>query len=97
MNEPNAPATKADLVLLLTSTKTDLNEAVERLQNEFKEAIHDSQPLVLKAIYAMTQSFDAKIMDFETSDHHIRQRLTVVESRITEIERRLNIHPVSVA
>jgi hypothetical protein len=61
--------------------------------NDVKEAMRDIQTELLKAFYSYGQTTDLKLKDGETSDAMARQRLTVVESRITDIERRLNMPP----
>jgi predicted phage gp36 major capsid-like protein len=91
MDDANAPATKGDL-----------QNAVEQLRNEMqhqfdelKETMRDSQTEILKAFYGYTQTTDAKLKETEQSDIALRQRLTAVESRILEVEKRLNMPPAA--
>ena len=84
MSDLNAPATKADLQV-----------AVDQLRDELKEAIHDSQTELLTAFYTFAKSIEANLSDLEKSDSGIRNRLAAAESRLTEIERRLNMPPAA--
>ena len=84
MEDRNAPATKADLA-----------EAMRQLEDRLTETVRDVQTELLKAFYSFAKSTEAKFTDAEVSDHLIRQRVSAVESRITEIERRLNLPPAA--
>jgi hypothetical protein len=53
------------------------------------------QTELLKAFYSFAQSTEVKLKDSEVADFMLRQRLTVAESRITEIEKRLNMPPAA--
>jgi len=91
MNGPNAPATKADLQQLKESTRADMRQ----LKGELTETMRDVQTELVKAFYSVAKSNEAKFNDAELSDHLIRHRVSAVESRITEIERRLNMPPAA--
>ena len=89
MDDLNAPATKGDLQKF--ATRDDLQQLEERLV----ETMRDVQTELLKAFYSFAKSTEAKLQDAEISDHLIRQRVSAVESRLTEIERRLNMPPAA--
>jgi hypothetical protein len=108
MDDLNAPATKGDVkaleARLTEATKTDLQALEERLtaatktdlqalEERLTEVIRDNQTEVLKAFYSFAQTADAKFKDGENSDLGLRQRLSAVETRLTEIERRLMSPP----
>ena len=96
MEDLNAPATKGDLQKF--ATKDDLQHLEERLiqaEERLMEGMRDIQTELLKAFYSFAKSTDAKLQDAEISDHLIRQRVSAVESRLTEIERRLNMPPAA--
>lgn len=65
------------------------------LQESLTETMRDVQTELLRAFYSYTSSTDLKFKESEASDHHIRERLGNVESRVTEIERRLNLPPTA--
>ena len=63
--------------------------------DDLKETMRDGQTEILRAFYGYTQTTDAKLKDGEQSDIALRQRLTAVESRILEVEKRLNMPPAA--
>jgi len=95
MSDLNASATKADIEQLRAANKADLHESINQLRDELKEAIHDSQTELLKAFYTFARSIEANLSDLEKSDVGIRHRLSIAKSRLTEIERRLNMPPAA--
>jgi hypothetical protein len=76
MEDLNAPATKGDL---------------RQVEDRLMEGMRDIQTEMLKAFNSYAQNNDLKMKQAETIDNQLRERLSVVESRITEIERRLNM------
>jgi hypothetical protein len=78
------------------ATKQDLEQLRSEFQHGFddlKESLRDVQTELLRAFYSFAQSTDAKLKDSEIADFMLRQRLTAVESRVTEIEKRINLPP----
>jgi hypothetical protein len=80
--------------------RAEIRETRDQLRSEshhgfddLKETMRDSQTEMLKAFYGFAQSADARFKDVETADMALRNRLTAVEFRVTEIERRLNLPP----
>jgi hypothetical protein len=100
---------KQDVADLRTELKQDiaglrneLKQDIEQNRSEFhhgfddlKETLRDVQTELLKAFYSFAQSTEVKLKDSEVADFMLRQRLTVAESRITEIEKRLNMPPAA--
>ena len=109
MEADNTPATKQDIAtlrsgmqqdiaMLRSETKQDiamLRSEMQHMHDELKESMRDNQTELLKAFYGFAQNTDVKMKDAEVSDILLRQRLTAVESRLTEIERRLNLPPAA--
>jgi uncharacterized protein YicC (UPF0701 family) len=103
----NAQATKGDLEDLRQATKGDLEELRQEIKQEgsqlrtdmqhqyddLKETMRDVQTEILKAFYGYTQTTDAKLNEGEVADAAIRQRVTILESRLLEVEKRLNMPP----
>ena len=96
MENGHDPATKQDV----SELRTDLKQDVEQVRSEFqhgfddlKETMRDVQTELLTAFHSFAQSTDAKLKETELADIMLRQRLTAVESRLTEIERRINLPP----
>jgi hypothetical protein len=80
------------------ATKQDIEQLRSEFQHGFddlKESLRDGQTELLKAFYSFAQSTDTKLKEGEVGDFMLRQRLTAAESRITEIEKRLNLPPAA--
>ena len=103
MDDGSAPATKADIAALdakIETGRSSLDEKIEMVRSELnhayreiQETIRDNQTELLKAFYNYAQSADAKLKEGEVADFLIRGRLTAMESRQTDMERRLNTPP----
>jgi chromosome segregation ATPase len=91
MDDLNVPATKGDLQGAVEQLRSEMQHQFD----ELKETLRDSQTEVLKAFYGYTQTTDAKLKETEQSDIALRQRLNAVESRILEVEKRLNMPPAA--
>ena len=66
-----------------------------RRKDEILEAFRDGQTEMLRAFYSFADSTDVKLKETEIADIMLRQRLTAVESRLTEVEKRLNLPPAA--
>src|ERR1039457_6644863 len=105
MENGHEPASKQDIELLRSEGRSEIGQLrseFEQVRSEFhhefdelKETIRDSQTEILRAFYGYTQTTDAKLKEGEQSDMALRQRLTAVESRILEVEKRLNMPPAA--
>ncbi|MCU1237275.1 MAG: hypothetical protein JWP63_5242 [Candidatus Solibacter sp.] len=109
MENGQEPATKQDLAHLHQQLHRDIEQLgsatrqeLEQLRSEshhgfddLKETMRDGQTELLKAFYSFAQSTDAKLKDSELTDIVLRQRLTAVELRLTEIEKRINLPPAA--
>ncbi len=106
MDNCDAPATKADLAALEARleqrTKADLASLEERIQADLAqvkdqlletilEKVSDSETRLLTAFYSFTRSNEQRQSQLEGNEIAHRVRLATHDSRITEIERRLNI------
>lgn len=100
MENGHEPATKADLTGLGEALRSEMTNLGDQLRSEFqhgfddlKETMRDMQTEMLKAFYGFAQSTDAKLKETEIADITLRQRLTAVESRLTELEKRVHLPP----
>ena len=99
MDDQNAPATKGDIhqvrdeIHQVRDEVHQVRDEMHQVRDELVETMRDVQTEMLKAFYSYAQSADLRMKDSETMTHGVRERLAVVESRITEIERRLNTPP----
>ncbi len=88
-------------ISVLREEMAQFKQNVEELRSEFhhayddlKETFRDGQTEMLKAFYSYAQSTDAKLKESELADMLLRSRLSAVESRVTDIERRINQPPM---
>ena len=86
-NDSNAPATKQDIQMLRSEFQHGFDE--------LKETVRDAQTELLKAFYNYAQSNDERVGGAAQESATLKKRLAIVESRITEVERRLNFPPQS--
>lgn len=77
------PATKGDI--------EDLTEAVKSDIENVKEMIRDSQTEVLRAFYSFSKSLEARPRMQESTNTGVGERLNALESRMTDVERKLNL------
>lgn len=71
------------------ATKQDLRD----LEGRLAEAIHDSETRILKALYGYTQTVDLRLTENKMHQESLEKRVLVLESRILEVEKRVNFPP----
>jgi hypothetical protein len=86
-DDRKAPATKGDIEDL----RTEMKAGEERLL----ETMRDMQTEMLKAFYSFATTAEVRFKDTEIADMMLRERLTAVEMRVTQIEKRLNLPPAA--
>lgn len=83
----------------INSTFTDRYELLRSEMNhgyrELVDRINDSETKLLKAFYAFAEGNNTRVQAFEESETATRRRLGSVETRLLEVERRLNIPPTA--
>ena len=94
---------KQDLENVRSELKQDIEnvkQEIEMSRSEFhhgfddlKEALRDSQTELLKAFYNFAQSYDERVTATEHESASLKKRLAIMETRIMEVERRLNMPP----
>ncbi|HEV2135850.1 MAG TPA: hypothetical protein VGR47_16550 [Terracidiphilus sp.] len=86
-DDRNAPATKGDIA--------DLRSEMQELRENLQESIRDSQTEVLRAIYGFTESLQQRFQDMDQTEASLKKRMTIIEGRLLEVEKRLNIPPAA--
>ncbi len=104
-DEFTSPATKGDLQSVKSELRTEILTVkgdvlavrgdLQDLRNELLEAVRDSQTEVLKAIYGFTQTVQNRFVEADQTESSLKRRLTTLESRLLEVEKRLNIPPAA--
>jgi chromosome segregation ATPase len=109
MDNENAPATKADIAGLdqklndkIDTVKTELDEKIDMLRSELhhsfdelSERLRDGQTELLKAFYGFAQSNRERLGSTDNETASLKTRLAILESRLEEVERRLNLPPAA--
>jgi hypothetical protein len=78
MDDRNAPATKGDIA-----------DSEERVI----ERLRDIETKLLNAFYGYAKTNDGRVLEVEGNEAVLRTRMATLESRVMEVERRLNIPP----
>jgi hypothetical protein len=78
MDDRNAPATKGDV--------TDSEDRV-------LERLRDIETKLLNAFYGYAKSNDKRVLETEGNEAVLRSRLATLETRLTDVEHRLNMPP----
>jgi chromosome segregation ATPase len=107
MDDSNQPATKGDLAgleervdkkLQALEERVDkklqaLEEQIRQVQESMVEAMHDMETRLLKAFYTFAESTQQRLAQVEGNTNAVISRLATIESRVTEVEKRLNMPP----
>ncbi len=87
----NAPATKGDIEDFRIEVNTRFQEFEHRIEN----LILDAEGRLITSTYRLAESFQQRITQNEGNQAAFNARLATMETRITEIEKRLNMPPIS--
>ena len=90
-SDRNAPATKGDLEDLELRLKGDMSG----LESRITENMRDMQTELLKAFYGFTESVQSRFKAQDDTEAGLKNRLTVLEGRLLEVEKRLNMPPAA--
>ena len=80
---------KEDLATLRGESHSDLL----LLKEQFQESIHDAETRILKAFYGYAEATQKRLALLEGTDANILGRLGSMETRLLEVEKRLNMPP----
>jgi hypothetical protein len=84
MENGDQPATKRDV-------ETSIKTAIDAAKDELLEAMRGIETKLLQAFYGYAKSNDSRVLEVEANEAILRTRLATLESRVMEVERRLNI------
>ena len=87
MDDLKAPATKGDLLQL----RSEMNHQYDDL----KETLRDSETKLLQAFYSFAESNLQRIALVEGNTTAVIARLATLETRLLEVEKRLNMPPAA--
>jgi len=75
------------------ATKQDVVDAVKASEERVIETMRDIQTELLKGFYNYAHSADERMASNEGEASSVKKRLAILESRMTEVERRLITPP----
>ena len=85
----NAPATKGDL----EDFKVEVNARFQEFGHRIEELILESEGRVITSSYRIAESIQARLTEEERESSSIKTRLGIMETRLLEVEKRLNMPP----
>ena len=85
------PATKHEL----RDLEGRVDGKLAALEARLVEAIHDSETRVLKAIYGYTETISTRIDGSSKKAGELDERIAILERRLLEVEKRLNLPPAA--
>ena len=102
MENGHQPATKSDVLALRTELKADLQALEGRLTSDMQgledrltEKWRDMQTELLKAFYSFAETNQNRLTAAEREAAALKDRLADLESRLTQVEKRLNLPPAA--
>ena len=99
MESQSELVTKSDLKAALAAQdhrfegRMDVLE--QRLTERFTQGLRDTETKLLQAFYAFAESNNTRLVQGETATAMVVSRLTTIENRVLEIEKRLNMPPTA--
>jgi hypothetical protein len=105
-NDSNSPATKGDLIALedhiRQAVKGDLIALEERMKGDLNaleerltEKWRDMQTELIRAFYGFADGNHKRVSEVERESAGLKDRLAIIESRLMEVEKRLNMPPAA--
>lgn len=83
------PATKQDL----ENFKVEVNMRFERFEHRLEGFLQEMEGRIVTSTYRLAESMNARIRAEEHASAAIKDRLDIIETRLTELERRSNMPP----
>jgi hypothetical protein len=87
MENENGHATRQDIL--------QFRLEMSHMHQDLVERITDREPRLLKVFYAFAESNQKRMVEVEGNEAALRSRIGTLESRLLEVEKRLNMPPAS--
>jgi len=103
MDSQSELVTKSDLKVALDAAMRAQDQRFEgrmdvleqRLTDKFTDALRDTETKILQAFYGFAETNNKRLVQGEAATAMVVSRLTTIESRVLEIEKRLNMPPTA--
>ena len=89
----NAPATKGDVQDLVQDLEVRIDARFHEFEHRMEQLIQDSETRILQAFYGYAEATNKRLNQVDGNVAIFLNRLGTVESRLLEVEKRLNIPP----
>ena len=93
MRNAEQAATKQDLAELEQRMTASMAELEQRMTASMQLAIRDMETRLLNAFYEFAQTLQKNLEQMHRADFSLSERVSRVENRVLEIEKRMNIPP----
>ena len=91
----NEPATRADLEAVETRLDGKIDRWEHRIVDGIGELVHDSETRLLQAFYGFAEATNKRFNQIDGNVGILLNRMGTLESRVLELEKRLNIPPAA--
>lgn len=95
MDDNRNPAWKGDLQDLESRLDGKLDSVEQRILDGVDTAIREAETRLLQAFYSFAESNQKRMTETERETAALKDRLATVESRLMEVEKRLNMPPAA--
>ena len=95
MDDLDAPATKCDIQGVVQGAVEQLRSEMQHQYDDLKETIRDSETKLLQAFYSFAESNQQRLALVEGNTNAVIVRLATLETRLLEVEKRLNMPPAA--
>lgn len=85
----------AELRSELHRSSDDLRGRMEAMETRLEDLIRDAQTEVLKGFYGFTQTVQQRFQEQEQTEGSLKRRMGILEERLLEVEKRLNMPPAA--
>lgn len=75
----------------IPATKGDVLD----LKDQLVESFRDGQTELLTAFYGFTQTVQVRFTEADANESLLKRRMTILEKRLLEVEKRLNLPPAA--
>ena len=96
MEDRNHPATKGDVQDLASTVedfKVEVNTRFQQFEHRMEALLHDMEGRIITSTYRVAESLQARLVEEEKESGSLKTRMGIMEDRILEIERRINMPP----